>query len=112
MQSEQNTERVDESPAPQEIAGLRQQLGEALAAYRQSVARLNPGLPVELIGGDTLEAVNDSVARAKALVGRIRQGIEAGQQAARVPAGSSLRHDADASALSAREKIQHGIGGR
>jgi hypothetical protein len=107
-----DVERSAAEPREKEIAALRQSLSGALAAYREAVTRLNPDLPVELINGETLEGVNDSLARARALVSRVRQGIEAEREKAKVPAGSSLRAGADISGLSAREKIQYGIGGK
>ena len=107
-----DVERSAAEPREEEIAALRQSLSDTLAAYREAVTRLNPDLPVELITGDTLEGVNDSLAKARVLVGKVRQAVELEREKSKVPAGSSLRAGADLSALSAREKIQYGIGGK
>jgi hypothetical protein len=66
----------------------------------------------ELISGDTIEAVNESLEKAKNLIGRVRQGIETEISRARVPAGAPERRPPDLSALSPSEKILYGIGGR
>ena len=95
-----------------EIATLKQNLGRTLGAYRDSLIRLNPELPAEMVGGDTLEAVDESVGRARTLVSKVKQSLEAEKTASRVPAGAPARSEADYSNLSSREKIQLGIGGK
>ena len=52
------------------------------------------------------------VEKAKALVSRVKQGVEAEVSLAKVPAGAPERTLPDLSALSPREKIQYAIGGR
>jgi hypothetical protein len=104
------TESTD--PREAEIDSLKQQLSQTLAAYRESVVRLNPELPAEMLDGETLEAIDDSVGRARTLVSRVRQSIEAERAAGRVPAGAPSRTEPDYSSLSSREKIQYGIGGK
>lgn len=108
-----------------EIASLRQSLQEAqtrvlelekalagaVAAYRNLVVQSNPGLVGELVGGDTIEAVDESLRKAGSLVEKVRQEIEAENARTRVPAGSPQRLPPDFSGLSAREKIQYAIGG-
>ena len=95
-----------------EIAALKQNLSRTLNAYRESIIKLNPELPAEMVDGDTLEAVDESVSRARALVSKVRHGLEAEKTSSRVPAGAPARSGADYSSLSSREKIQIGIGGK
>jgi septal ring factor EnvC (AmiA/AmiB activator) len=97
--------------------GLKQALDEAgkslaraVAAYKEMVIQSNPGLPAELITGDTIDAVKESVKNARAIVEKVRQEMEAEAAKTRVPAGSPPRAPVDFSGLSAREKIQHGLG--
>jgi len=99
-------------PREAEVAALKERLSQTLNAYRESLMRLNPELPAEMVGGDTLEAVNQSVSRARGLVSKVKQGLEAERVASRVPAGAPARSEADYSSLSSREKIQLGIGGK
>ena len=111
-----------------EVAGLRQSKGEledrltatgrtlaeAVASYRGTVLQAHPELQAveELIAGDRVASVNESLGKAKALVARIRQGLESEVALARVPAGAPERTAPDLSGLSAREKIQYAIGGK
>jgi chromosome segregation ATPase len=87
-------------------------LTEAVASYKNTVIRNNPDIVEELIGGDTIESVNESLEKARSLIGRVRQGLETEIASARVPAGAPERRPPDLSALSPREKIQYGIGGK
>jgi len=108
-----------------EIAGLKQlnaelearlesvsnSLARAVASYKETVVRANPEVVEELITGDTIEAIDESVARAKHLVSKVRQGLAAEISLARIPAGAPERTSPDLSALSPREKIQYAIRG-
>ena len=95
-----------------EMATLKQSLAEAVASYKTMVVQANPQVFEELITGDTIEAINDSLEKAKTLVSRVRQGLEAEITAGKVPAGAPERTPPDLSALSPREKINYAIGGR
>jgi hypothetical protein len=93
-----------------DIATVKGALSEAVKCYRELVIAANPELPVELIGGETVAVLNESLIKAKGLVGRVRQVIEAESAKSRVPAGAPGRTAADINTLSAREKIARGIG--
>jgi len=75
------------------------------------VVQANPGVLAELITGDTVEEVNESLKNAQVLVDRVRQEMEAEASKTRIPAGAPQRAPLDLSALSPREKIQYAIGG-
>jgi len=94
------------------LAVLSNSLTEAVASYKTMVVQSNPEVIEELVSGDTIESVNESLDRAKALVSKVRQGVEAEISLAKVPAGAPERTPPDLSALSPREKIQYAIGGR
>lgn len=108
-----------------EIAGLKQLLDEsgsnlnrlnddlaqAVSSYKSSVTLANPEIPEELLSGDTISAVNDSLAEAKVLVDKVREGLEAEILTTKVPAGAPQRTAPDLSSLSSREKIRYAIGG-
>lgn len=87
-------------------------LAEAVAGYRALVVESHPEVLEELINGDTVGSINESLSKAKALVGKVRQGLEAEITLARVPAGAPERSSPDLSALSPREKIQYALGGK
>jgi multidrug resistance efflux pump len=95
----------------QEIERLNELLAKAVASYRQAVVEANPEIPVELIGGGSIEAIDESLARAKDLVSQVKQGLEAEAARSRIPAGAPARTPPDLSHLSARQKIQYAIGG-
>jgi len=87
-------------------------LNEAVASYKNMLILTNPDVVKELISGDTIESINDSLEKARNLIGRVRQGLETEIASTRVPAGAPERRSPDLSALSPREKIQYGIGGK
>ena len=95
----------------EDLNQLTEQLSKAVSNYKSIVIEANQEVPPELISGDTIESVNDSLAKAKTLVSKVRQGLEAEIISARVPAGAPVRTPPDFSALSARDKIQYAIGG-
>jgi len=94
------------------LTTINHSLAEAVAVYKDLVAQSNPEVPEELITGDTIEAINESLEKAKTLVNRVKQGLEAEITAGKVPAGAPIRTPPDLSALSPREKINYAIGGK
>jgi len=96
----------------QSLAELEGGLSQAVEAYRALVVKANPAVPEELISGDTIEEIDDSLASARVLVDRVRQELEVEIAAAKIPAGAPLRTPLDFSALSPKEKIQYAIGER
>ena len=95
--------------------GRQQELEEGLSqtvnGYRAAVAGANPEIPEELISGETTEAIDESLASAKKLVSRVKQGLEAEAMQSRFPGGAPVRTALDTSALSPKEKIKYAIGG-
>ena len=94
------------------LDNLNESLKQAVASYKALVIQFNPEVPEELISGDTIEAITNSLASAKELVSKIRKSMEAEISLARVPLGVPERTAPDLSALSPREKIQYAIGGK
>ena len=90
---------------------LTDSLAQAIASYRSVVVSANPEVPQELINGDTVEAIDESLSKAKKLVGQIRQGLEAEAMQNRFPSGAPVRTPPDLSALSPKDKIKYAVGG-
>ena len=90
---------------------LTQRLALAIDAYRGLVIQMNPGVLADMVTGDSIERINESLQSARAIMEKARREIEADAARARVPAGAPQRTPPDMSALSAREKIQYGLGG-
>ena len=91
------------------ITELKTLLADTVAAYKALVVRSNPGIPGELISGDTIEAINLSLESATTLIAKVRQSVEAEIASGKVPAGAPARTVPDLENLSPREKIQYGI---
>lgn len=93
----------------QAVTDLTDSYTEAVSAYKAVVASANPAVPVQLITGDTIEAVDASLESAVALVTQVRLAVEADIAAGKVPAGAPPRTAPDLSTLSAREKIAYAV---
>ncbi len=92
------------------LAETGEALAKAVGAYKAQVIQINPGVLTELITGETVEEVDESLKNALALVERVRQEMEAEASKTRIPAGAPQRVPLDLSGLSPREKIQYAIG--
>lgn len=93
----------------EKVTSLQESLNLAVSAYKTAVAQANPAAPGELITGDTIEAVDQSLESAKSLVSTVRASIEAEIASGKVPAGAPPRIPPDLESLSPREKIQYAI---
>jgi chromosome segregation ATPase len=96
----------------QRLAEASSALSQAVASYKALVVETNPAVPPELVTGDTIEAINNSLKAAEELVNKVRGELEAEIKMVKIPAGAPQRVPVDLSALSSREKIQYGIGGK
>ena len=90
---------------------LGDSLAQAVESYKALVISVHPDVPAELISGDTIKAIDESLIKAKDLVNKVRQGLEAEAMQARFPSGAPVRTPPDLSALSPKEKIQYAMGG-
>jgi chromosome segregation ATPase len=95
----------------QDSASLRQQLDETIAAYKEMVQQANPGLVADMVKGDTIDEITESVKSARALVEKVKQEVTAESARVRVPAGAPQRTPLDFSGLTSREKIKYAMEG-
>lgn len=79
--------------------------------YRSLVLAHEPDLPSELVSGDSIEALEQSILRARQTVAQVRQHIEEQARVQRVPAGAPVRTGPDVSDLTPAEKIRLGLQG-
>ena len=86
-------------------------LARAVEAYKGLILQANPGVLTELITGNTIGEVDESLKNARTLMDKVRQEIEAVTSKTRIPAGAPQRTLTDMAMLSPREKIQYAIGG-
>ena len=91
------------------LAAVSCSLAEAVEGYRALLVKAHPEVLEELITGDSIESINESLAKARALVSRVKEGLEAEITLARFPVGTPERSSPDLSALSPREKIQYAL---
>ncbi len=110
--SEIATLKQAEAELEERLTTVSNSLTEAVTSYKTMAIQANPEVIEELISGDTIESINESLNKAKALVSKVRQGLETEIALAKVPAGAPERTSPDLSALSPREKIQYAIAGR
>ena len=110
--SEVATLKQAAAEADRKLTDVSNALTQAVASYKALVVKSIPGVLVELITGDTVDEVNESLENAQVLVNRVRQEMEAEASRTKVPAGAPQRAPLDLSALSSREKIQYAIGGK
>jgi chromosome segregation ATPase len=91
------------------LSQLNDSLSRAVSNYKTLVVKSNPGILEELVTGDTVEAINQSLENANVLIAKVRQGLEEEASRSRIPVGAPQRTPPDLSALSPREKIQYAI---
>jgi len=95
--------------AAAEHARVREARDQAVAKYLTMAKALNPAVPEGIIAGETIEEIDASVGKGKAIVEAVRQAMEAEAKGTRVPAGAPTRGAINLEGLSPREKIALGI---
>ena len=93
----------------QEVEGLQASLKAAAGKYRDALLASQPEVPPDLVGGETVEEVDQQLEAALRMVAQLRGHLESQAQALRVPTGAPARRAPDLSALSPAEKIVHGL---
>lgn len=97
----------------EEFEGAKAAYAYAVEDFKQVVLQANPLFTPDIIGGDTIEDVKASVDKANALVGKVKEGLEAQasalSQLSVVPAGAPARSAQSTEGLSTKEKINIGL---
>ena len=93
----------------QQLAALRESRDTAVSKYRDSLLSANPLVPIELVTGDTIEAIDASMETAKTLVTRIKEGVAGEVDNTSIPAGAPPRSGPDFDGMSTRDKINYGL---
>ncbi|UCG83639.1 MAG: hypothetical protein JSW38_02155 [Dehalococcoidia bacterium] len=70
--------RLEESLASKdnELASLKGALANAVDKYRTAVLATDPGVPAELLKGETVEDIDDSLEQARRIVLQVRQQLD------------------------------------
>jgi len=95
--------------AAAELAQVKEAKDQALAKYLSMAKALNPAIPEGIIAGETIEEIDTSVEKGKAIVESVTKAMEAEAAATKVPAGAPTRGEISLEGLSPREKIAAGI---
>src|SRR5438874_2237429 len=70
------------------VATAEDRARSAAGRYRESALALDPSLPAELVGGDSVESIDAALEQARQTVAQVRQQLEQAAAAQRVPAGA------------------------
>ena len=92
-----------------EIASLKEARDQAVSKYLSMAKALNPAIPEGIIGGETIEEIDRSIEKSKAIVEAVKQALKSEASAASVPAGAPPRGGISTESLSPREKIAYAI---
>jgi chromosome segregation ATPase len=95
--------------AAADLTQVREAYSKAVARYLEMARAVNSTIPGDVIAGATIEEIDASVEKAKAIADSVRTVLEAQAREARVPAGAPTRGDICLEGLSPREKIAAGI---
>ena len=91
------------------LADSEERALNAAARYRDIVLGHEPDLPADLVHGETVTEIDESLARARQTVAQVRQHIEQQAEVLRVPTGAPTRGSPDLSSLTPAEKIRLGL---
>jgi len=100
---------ADLEAATTELANTKEARGQAVAKYLGMAKALNPTIPEGIIAGETIEEIEQSVEKGKAIVAAVKKAIQAEAAATKVPAGAPTRGEISLEGLSPREKIAAGL---
>ena len=101
--------RQGSESAAAELTSIREARDQAVAKYLSMAEALNPAVPEGIIAGETIEEIDASVEKGKAIVESVKEAMEAEASRAKVPAGAPARGEISLEGLSPREKIAAGI---
>jgi septal ring factor EnvC (AmiA/AmiB activator) len=108
---ENKTKELEAAAA--ELATTREARGHAVAKYLGQAKALNPTIPEGIIAGESVEEIDQSVEKGKAIVAAVRKALLSEEKelaaATKVPAGAPTRGEISLEGLSPREKIAAGI---
>jgi chromosome segregation ATPase len=95
--------------AAAELAAAKGASSKAVSKYLEAARALNSTIPKDVIAGQTIEEIDASVEKAKAIANAVKANLEAQAKEAKVPAGAPTRSEISLEGLSPREKIAAGI---
>jgi len=109
LESELSEAKTGSEAAAAELAQVKEAHGQVVAKYLDAVRLANPTIPQDIIAGDTIEAIDASLAKATTIAESVKANLEAQAKETKVPAGAPPRTEIPVEGLSPREKIAAGI---
>ncbi len=95
--------------AAAEHAQVKEARDQAVAKYLNMAKALNPAVPEGIIAGETIDEIDASVEKGKAIVDAVKAAMDSEAKGTKVPAGAPTRGSINLEGLSPREKIALGI---
>jgi len=92
-----------------ELSSVKEANAQAVSKYLDAVRLANPTIPQDIIAGETIEEIDASVEKAKAIASAVKANLEAQAKEAKVPAGAPPRGEISLEGLTPREKIAAGL---
>jgi hypothetical protein len=93
----------------QRLAKLENDLSRAVSGYRLMLIKEYPDILPELIGGESIAGLDQSLETAQKLTARIKEQIAAKAAAERIPGGAPVRTPPDVESLDSHGKIILGL---
>jgi chromosome segregation ATPase len=109
LQASLSEARQGSEAAAAELASIKEAKDQAVAKYLSMAEAFNPAVPEGIIAGETIEEIDASVEKGRAIVESVKKAMEAEASRAKVPAGAPARGEISLEGLSPREKIATGI---
>lgn len=93
------------------VAQTRDAVALATQTVRTALITANPAIPEDLIKGDTIEALNESVTSATAIANRLAEAAAAQGKGALgfLQGGGTTRQPANTEGMTSLQKVVHGI---
>ena len=90
----------------------QQELTSTIDGYKTLLTSVHPEITAEMIGGENIKAINESMEKARGLMAKMKQTVLRELAQNKIPVGAPGRQTADLTGLSPREKINYGVGGK
>jgi len=91
------------------LVAVKEARDQAVSKCLDMAKALNPTIPQDIIVGGTIEEIDASIEKGKALVASVTQYLESEASKAKVPAGAPLRGAISLEGMTPKEKIAYGI---
>lgn len=92
-----------------ELVSIKESRDQTVSKYLAMAKTLNPTIPEDIIDGETIEEIDQSIEKSKAIVEAVKKAMKSEAAAASVPAGAPPRGGISTEGMSPKEKIAYAI---